>query len=97
MGFIKESYPFTEEKYLNGDLSSPEKARAFAVRHSVTHLTKSVGKLATEIERYDHGGTMNNEQLMVTTTKMLVSLLNLAAVLDMSPCDLVERVPQVMK
>jgi hypothetical protein len=41
MKIIGDGFPFTQERYPNGDLSSPEKLRAFAVRHSQTHMTKT--------------------------------------------------------
>lgn len=97
MEFIKTGFPFTPERYPNGDLSTSEKIRAFAVRHSAVHIAKTCGQIAAEAERYDHGGTMDTEQLKVATTKMLINVLNLANALGMTPEELAQRVPKVMR
>jgi hypothetical protein len=97
MNFIGVWFPFTQENYPNGDLSTPEKARAFAVRHSQAHMSKSVGKIAAEAEEYDHGGVMDDEKLRVAATKMIVSALNFANALGMSAEEVTTRIPQVME
>lgn len=97
MDFIGEGFPFTQAHYPNGDLSTPERALAFAVRHSSAHMAKTGGKIAAEAEEYDHGGTMNEEELKVAATKMFVTAVNFARALGMSPEELTARVPVVMQ
>lgn len=96
MDFIGARYTFTNENYPNVDLSTPEKIRAFAVSHSLKHISKSAGKIATETEAQDHGGMMNEENLRIATAKMLVNTLKLAEELGMSPDELGAMVPKVM-
>lgn len=96
MAFIGARYTFTNQHYPNVDLSTPEKVRAFAVSHSLKHISKSAGKIATETEAQDHGGAMNEENLRIATTKMLVNALKLAEELGMSPDELGAMVPKAM-
>lgn len=97
MSFIGEGFPFTQDHYPNADLSTPERIRAFAVRHSSAHMAKTGGRIAAEAEEYDHGGAMDEEVLKVAATKMFVTAVNFARALGMSPEELVGRVPVVMK
>ena len=96
MLFIGARYTFTNEHYPNIDLSTPEKVRAFAVSHSLKHISKSAGKIAAETEAPDHGGVMDEKSLRIATAKMLVNTLKLAEELGMSPDELGAMVPQVM-
>ena len=97
MEYIGTHFPFTQERYPNADLSTPEKKLAFAVRHSSAHMSKTGGRIAAQVERYDHGGTMDRENLEVETAKMLVNALNLARELGMSAETLASMVSKVMK
>ncbi|KND50425.1 MAG: hypothetical protein AB202_02105 [Parcubacteria bacterium C7867-007] len=97
MQVIGDGFPFTQEKYPNGDLSTPEKTLAFAVRHSSAHIAKTGGIIAAQAENYDHGGELDPEALRMATTKMLVNTLNLANALGMTAQDLVSLVPSAMR
>lgn len=97
MEIIGSGFPFTQERYVNGDLSTPGKTLAFAVGHSQKHMTKTTGQIAAETEKYDHGGKMDMEKLKIATTKAVVNALNLANALDMTAEELAERIPQVMR
>lgn len=97
MVIIGNGFPFTQERYVNGDLSTPEKTLAFAVGHSLKHMAKTTGQIAAETERYDHGGKMDMEKLKIATAKAAVNALNLANALGMSAEELAERIPQVMR
>ena len=96
MAFIGARYTFTNEHYPAADLSTPDKVRAFAVSHSLKHISKSAGKIAAETEAQDHGGTMDEKNLRIATAKLLVNTLKLAEELGMSPDELVAMVPRVM-
>lgn len=96
MAFIGARYRFSGENYPNADLSTPEKVLAFAVLHSLKHISKSAGAIATETEAQDHGGVMDEENLRIATAKMLVNTLKLAEELGMSPGELGAMVPKVM-
>jgi hypothetical protein len=96
MTFIGERYTFTEEHYPGFDQLSAEQKLLFAVRHSALHMMKSTGKIAAEAEAADHGGQMNEENLKVATTKMLVNVLKLAEELGISGDELAVYVPKVM-
>lgn len=96
MAFIGERYTFTEEHYPDFDQLSVEQKLCFVVRHNALHMMKSTGKIAAEAEAADHGAPMNEENLKVATTKMLVNVLKLAEELGISGDDLAAHVPTVM-
>lgn len=96
MAFIGEHYTFTEEHYPGLNQLSVEQRLLFVVRHNALHMMKSTGKIAAEAETADHGGLINEENLKVAMTKMLVNVLKLAEELGISGDDLATRVPKVM-
>jgi hypothetical protein len=98
MKFIEERYTFDKKNYpgFNQVLLSSEQQLAYVVRHSALHMMKSTGKIAAEAEATDHGELMNEENLKVATTKMLVNVLKLAEELGISGEDLAAYVPKVM-
>lgn len=97
MHYIGERYTFTAEHYPALKNATPEERRAFAVNHSVYHMAKSVGKLASECEAADHGGEMDEAALRRATVKMLINALKLAEEIGMDADDLAREVPQCMK
>ena len=65
-----------------------EHDQGFAIRHSVLHMTKTMGMLAAECEAFDHGTSMNVVALREATIKMLANTLKLATDLQMSADEL---------
>ena len=97
MTFIGERYKYNSATYPGFDEMTSEDRGGFIVKHSVLHMNKSTGALATEAERQDHGGDMNNEALCIACAKMLVNTLSLAQACGMTPEELADMVPKVMK
>lgn len=97
MKYIGERYTFTEEHYPGFSKLSTSEKLTFIVRHSQLHLSKSTGKIAAEAETADHGGIMDQENLRIATTKMLVNVLKLAEELGMTPAGLAAKIPDVMR
>ena len=97
MNFIGDRYTFTDAHYPELLESTETHKRAFAIRHSLLHMNKVTGVIATEVEGAEHGGEMDREKLKVAVTKMLINTIKLAEELGMSPAELVARVPLVMK
>ena len=98
--FINERYTFTEEHYPAMKGMDEEQKKMFAINHGVLHMMKSIGKIAAECEAYDHGDFTPVEQrteLPVALAKMLVNVLSLAHTLNITPEQLYEMVPAVMK
>ena len=89
--FSEKSYPLLAEK--------PEVQRmAFAINHSILHMSKSLGKIAAECESYDHGhGRPNEDVVKEATVKMLINTLKLADELGMTADDLAKAVPELMR
>ncbi len=97
MSFIGERYIFTEKHYPSFNRLSAAGKVFFTVRHSQLHMSKSIGKIAAELEAADHGAVMSVDNLQVATAKMLVNVLKLAEELGMSAEELAAKIPEVMK
>lgn len=97
MAYIAEHFPFTQEKYPKLDFSTPDRARMSGVEHSLVHITKTGGKLATQVERFHHGGPVSDAELEKEAAKAVVNALNLANALGMSAEQLAEMIPHVMR
>lgn len=95
MVIVGARYPTTNKQYPHADLGTPEKVKTFGVSHSSKHIGKTAGKIATEVEAYDHGVSMNEESLRIATAQMLINTLKLAEVLGMSPRDLVMAISKL--
>lgn len=80
----KVFFPYTEENYPGQDFGPDESRRTFAVKHGLTHLTKSVGKIAAIVEANDHGAKLDEQQLRIDIAKVLMTTLNMAQNLGMS-------------
>ncbi len=96
MAYIGIHFPFTQDHYPNEDLSTPEKVTRFALEHSLDHMVKTTGKIATQKEDFAHGGDMDSHRLQIDTIKMLVTSLNLARALGMTADDVTRMVPIAM-
>lgn len=96
MGYIGTRYTFTPEHYPSLEGLSPEHKKAFAVSHSVHHMCKSIGKLATECERCDHGGVMSDAALEEGAVKMFINAVKLVEELGLTAQDLANKIPEYM-
>ena len=97
MRFITMRYRFVPEAYPSlGCLPASHKL-PFAVNHSVLHMAKSLCKMASECESFDHGGPISEGVLKEATVKMLINTLKLADELGMSPDDFCQLIPELMK
>lgn len=94
---IARTYPFDGTVYPSLAQASPSDIRAFAVRHSVLHMSKSLGKIAAFAEEEDHGGVGDVALLREATVKMLINTLRLAEVLGMTAEDIEREVPMCLK
>ena len=94
--YINSKYIFNQENYPKIPAEEPAR-KAFIVNHSLQHMCKSTGKIAAEVETFDHGGQMNNENLKEATVKMFINTLKLASELGINTWDLMNAVPDYMK
>lgn len=97
MAQIAKEFPFIQEKYPKLDFSTPERARASATDHSLTHIIKTAGRIATQVERDHHGGPVNLQTLREETASMVIHALNLANALDITADELRELIRDVMR
>jgi hypothetical protein len=91
---IGERYVYTADQYPLLEGLAPAKRKAFAVNHSVHHMNKSIGKLSSACEAFDHGSPLNEESLREATVKMFIDTLKLAEEIGMTAKDLIEEVPR---
>ena len=96
MSFIGACYTFTPEHYPSLEGVTPDQKKSFAVSHSVHHMCKSMGKLAAECERHDHGGVMSDAALEKGAVKMFINAVKLIEELGLTAQDLADRVPEYM-
>jgi hypothetical protein len=96
MEYIGSRYIFAPEHYSALAGMSSEQGKAFAVGHSTFHMCKSIGKIAAECERFDHGGNLDDAVLKEGVIKMLINVLKLAEVMGISPDDLGSSIPNYM-
>lgn len=77
-------FPYDQANYPDIDLSTPEKVKAFAIRHGLAHLAKSTGKIAAAVESADHGTPLDERELRINIAKAFMTVLNLAKNLGMT-------------
>jgi hypothetical protein len=69
----------------------------FVISHSLLHMQKSSGVLARNLEAHDHGGTIDDQAVRLSTIKMFINTLKLAEELGMSADDLCKAVHEFYK
>lgn len=84
---IDLGYQFTNAKY---PALNEENEHEFSINHSLLHMNKSLGVMAAEVEKADHGDKMDHSELVLATQKQLVNVLKLA-------CHLGITVPDIKK
>ncbi|HUQ30168.1 MAG TPA: hypothetical protein VM103_01470 [Candidatus Paceibacterota bacterium] len=100
MALIAREWKCDETRYPElAGMTIPQK-RNFLLKHSVLHITKTNGKLATICEDFDHNGELTNDdemQLQVIAVKMFINALKLAEGVEMSPRALLARAPNYVQ
>jgi hypothetical protein len=74
-----------------------DERRNFLVKHSLMHIAKTSGKLASVCEEFDHNGGYepdSEEMLKGYATKLFVNALKLAEEVGLSADDLLQRAPK---
>ena len=91
MNEVRKGFPFIPEKYSQLSHCRTEgEILQFCIDHILKHVVKQTGKIATEMEAFDHGRpTVNVAELEKAAAKLLVNALNLANVLRIDPKRLV--------
>ncbi len=82
---IAQVWPFDQQHYPN-----LQSLGSGAVRHITLHLMKDVGRLATSVERLDHGFQLDPLQDRALRN-ILVSALRLCGILGTSPAELIRE------
>ena len=95
--FIAEKFVFDEASYPLLQKLSPEEKLQFSVNHSLQHMAKVLGKIATHLEDVDHGGAGSADLLHEGLVKQLINVLRLAELLDISGDDLLKDIPKFVR
>lgn len=85
---IDSGYSFTGKTYTALRDANLDQQYYFGLVHSLLHMDKAQGKLATQLEAYDHGGVMGDSVLCEVACKQFVNTLKLASHLGLSAEDL---------
>ena len=91
MELVDKGYPFDDATYPQLPVDEADRMH-FAVAHSLLHMQKAHGTIATELEAYDHGEPFDVAKIHEATCKQLVNVLKLAAVLGITPAQLADYI-----
>lgn len=94
---IALAYPFTEKEYPELATYSKGQQKKFAIKHSILHIAKSLGKLATVSEHIDHGSELNRHSLQEATIKILVNTLRIAELQKLQEAEIYQEIPKVLR
>ena len=97
MDSIGSKYVVSQEAYPELANKTSGQVLVFAIKHSHFHMSKSLGRIATECEEFDHSQSCDLEIIKQATKEMLINTLKLAQELGMTAADLTEAVPNLMK
>jgi hypothetical protein len=96
--YIHGLYQFTSGNYPALTHLPESLAAAFIGSHSLLHMQKSLGILATHFEAADHSGKPPlPEQYREALLKLILNCLKLAAEMGLSANDIVTGIPPLMK
>ena len=88
---VDEGYVFDDATYPQLPIDEGDK-QLFAVAHSLLHMQKALGTIATVLEAHDHGQPIDTAALESAVCKELVNVLKLAAVLGITPSKLADHI-----
>lgn len=100
MNLIDSQYVFNEENYPALKNIGGNEITMFAIQHSLLHMQKDLGKIATACEAYDHTRILNHKTLTEiesATVNTLINTLKLASLLGFSAEGLLEEVEKKFK
>ena len=95
--YITSRFVFDEASYPLLQKLSVEERLQFSINHSLLHMTKQLGKIATHLEDSDHGGQGNPELLKEALIKQFINVLRLSELIGVSAEELLVLVPKYMK
>jgi hypothetical protein len=95
--YIAARFVFDEASYPLLHKLTPEERLQFSVNHSLQHMTKQLGRIATYLEDKDHGGTGNPDLLKQALVKQFINILRLSELLKVNAEELFSSIPKYMK
>jgi hypothetical protein len=97
MQYIAAVWVCDVKRYPELQGKNPDERRNFLVKHSLMHVAKTSGKLASVCEDFDHNGAYepdSEEMLKGYAVKLFVNALKLAEEVGLSADDLLQRAPR---
>ena len=91
IGLVDKGYPFDDVTYPQLPVHDGDRVH-FAIAHSLLHMQKALGMIATVLEAHDHGQPIDRVALDLAVCKELVNVLKLAAVLGITPAQLADHI-----
>ncbi len=95
--YIAAQFVFDEASYPILQKLTSEERLQFSVNHSLQHMMKQIGKIATHLEDKDHGGVGNNDMLKQALIKEFINILRLSELLNVNAKELLESIPKFVK
>jgi hypothetical protein len=100
MAHIGDTWVCDAARYPELQGMNEEAHRNFVVKHSLMHILKTTGKIASCCEDFDHTHTAGPEEgllLQELAIKLVVNALKLAEEVGLSADDLLQRAPRYIK
>lgn len=97
MDRITSVFAFTPEKYPALRHMNLPRQQEFAIDHSIKHIAKTLGKIATQSEARDHGGPESFDALRTEAVKLTITALNLAHIVGIRADELPDLIRKLVK
>ncbi len=100
MNHIASVWICDEERYPALQGMSSDQRKNFLIKHSLLHISKTSGKIATVCESFDHSGVMledDEASLRIDVVKMFVNVIKLAEEVGLTAEDLQDKAPTIIR
>ncbi len=91
---VSEAYPINTKDYPVTEKLNPEEKLNFSMTHIGKHISKSLGKIMSELENGDHGGVVDMEKIEKATIRLMISVLKLCDEQKITGEKLADQIPK---
>ena len=88
LALVAEKWPCTEKEYPEMAVLNEAGRKRLERNHTLFHVMKSTGRLATHLEAHDHGAHPNMVASKKEIGKLLLDVMRLAVAFNMTPQEL---------
>lgn len=89
--FISKNFAFDEGKYPELKEADQQKRFRFGLKHVTLHMAKSLSKVASASERFDHGKEFDTTEIRADAVNTIINGLKLAELLNISGAEIVQE------